>query len=489
MSAAQEKQKRPSYFKELDKKYVQSRGAFLLRALLIIGLGVLLLVAPTNIIEITLLIVFIALLFDGLQRVIGLLAGWTIPHFRPMNIALAVFELGVAALILFRPVGAVRLTAIILSILVIVRGILILATLADMSAYGARQRMWMLVSAVLSIVVGLYMLPRAPGDEDLKGFVNILGLYVLLIGFEQLIRLGTREEVSQQTGEVLETVLSHDIDKTAKFTPGPDPTTGPYMSATVKNIVAKKPLPPRKTHSPSFGTYIDVFKYQRPLVISPHPDDLEGFTGGLVYSLRAPVISVVMSGGDKGRWQEEFEKLSPEQFMEVRLDESTEAAQLLGIERILWMGYRDHGVNYNEQSVQRMLNIFTYLKPDLIVSFEFRKALSYYPHHDHIQTALIVREAARRYVEQGHEVDYLLASTLGPGAFLDVSNVRRIKLEALACHTTQDALNAIIFPFFEKLTSAIWGAFNGVKYAEGYRKVDIRDLKRKPPMVPKEPVA
>jgi hypothetical protein len=28
-----------------------------------------------------------------------------------------------------------------------------------------------------------------------------------------------------------------------------------------------------------------------------------------------------------------------------------------------------------------------------------------------------------------------------------------------------------------------------VKYAEGYRKVDIRDLKTKPPMIPKEPVA
>ena len=136
-----------------------------------------------------------------------------------------------------------------------------------------------------------------------------------------------------------------------------------------------------------------------------------------------------------------------------------------------------------------MLHILEYVQPDLIVSFEFRRKLSYYPHHDHINTALIVREAARRYVEAGHEVDYLLTSTLGPNAFLDVSNVRRIKLEALACHTTQDALNAIIFPFFEKLTGSIWGAFNGVKYAEGYRKVDIRDLKSKPPMIPPAPVA
>ena len=488
MTAAAEKQKRPSYFRELDKKYAQSRGALLLRALLTIALGVLLLAVPRNVIEITLVVVFVVFLIDGGQRVFAILKGWTLPHFRPMNIALAVFELGVAALILFRPVGAVRLTAILLSILIIVRGILILATLADMRTYGPGQRLWMLISAVLSIIIGLYMLPHAPGDQDLQAFAGILGIYVLLVGFEQLIRLGSREEASQEAAEVLDTVLSHDIDKTGRFTPGPDPTTGPYMTASVQNIVANKPLPPRKTHSPSFGAYVDVYKYKRPLVISPHPDDLEGFTGGLVYSLRAPVISVVMSGGDKGRWQEEFEKMSPEQFMEVRLDKSTEAAQLLGIERILWMGFRDHGVDYTEQAVQRMLNIFDYIQPDLIVSFEFRKNLSYYPHHDHINTALIVREAARRYVEAGHEVDYLLTSTLGPNAFLDVSHVRRIKLEALACHTTQDALNAIIFPFFEKLSSAVWGAFNGIKYAEGYRQVDIRDLKSKPPMVP-PPVA
>ena len=482
MSAEAVKTKRPSYFKELDNKYVQSRGAMLIRSLLMIALGLFLLAAPRDIVEIALVVVLVLFTIDGLHRVIAILLGWTLPHFRPMNIALAVFELGVALLILLRPVSAVRITATLVSVLVIIRGILIIVSMADAGAYGARQRLWMLVSAILSIVVGLYALPRS--TDDLQSFVGLLGIYVLWIGLEQLLRVGSREEKAIETGEVLETVLSHDIDKTPRFTAGPDPTTGPYMSATVQNIVKEKPLPPRKTHSPSFGEYIDVFKYQRPLVISPHPDDLEGFTGGLVYSLRAPVISVVMSGGDKGRWQEEFEKMSPEEFMEVRLDESTEAAQLLGIERILWMGYTDHGVEYSEQSVQRMLNIFNYVKPDVIVSFEFRKRLSYYPHHDHIHTALIVREAARRYVESGNAPDYFLTSTLGPTSFLDVSNVRRIKLEALACHTTQDALNAIIFPFFEKLTSSIWGAFNGIKYAEGYRKVDLKDLKAKPPMLP-----
>lgn len=485
MSAVPQTSKRPSYFRELDARIAQSRTAILVRALLLTGLGVLLLLIPRDVIGVVLIIVFVAFLFNGGQRVFAILMGWTLPHLRPMSLTLALFELGVAALILFQPLGAVRITATLLSALVIVRGVLIIMSMADMHAYRPRQRLWMLLSALISILIGVVMLPRSP--DDLQSFANLLGLYVLILGVEQIVRASSRERVSQEADEALETVMSREIDRAEVFTPGPDPSLGPYKSALIQNGITNKPLPPRKAHSHSFGEYIDVEKYQRPLIISPHPDDLEGFTGGLVYSLRAPVISVIMSGGDKGRWQEEFVKMSPEQFMEVRLDESAEAAQFLGIERILWMGYRDRTVSYSEQSVQRMLNIFNYLQPDMVASFEFRKSLSYYPHHDHIQTGLIVREALRRYAGAGHDVTYYLTSTLGPNSFLDVSNVRRIKLEALACHTTQDALNAIIFPFFERLSSAVWGAFNGVQYAEGYRRVDMRDVLRHKAMTP--PVA
>ena len=54
--------------------------------------------------------------------------------------------------------------------------------------------------------------------------------------------------------------------------------------------------------------------------------------------------------------------------------------------------------------------------------------------------------------------------------------MRRVKLEALACHSTQHGLNGIIFPFLEKLITRIWGAFDGVEYAEGYRLIDIPTL-------------
>ena len=56
MSAEAVKTKRPSYFKELDNKYVQSRGAMLIRSLLMIALGLFLLAAPRDIVEIALVV-------------------------------------------------------------------------------------------------------------------------------------------------------------------------------------------------------------------------------------------------------------------------------------------------------------------------------------------------------------------------------------------------------------------------------------------------
>ncbi len=70
-------------------------------------------------------------------------------------------------------------------------------------------------------------------------------------------------------------------------------------------------------------------------------------------------------------------------------------------------------------------------------------------------------------------------STLFPNRFVDVSAVRRIKLDALACHATQQGLNAIIFPFFERMLSKLWGIYIGADYAEAYRKVHIPKMQRR----------
>lgn len=89
-----------------------------------------------------------------------------------------------------------------------------------------------------------------------------------------------------------------------------------------------------------------------------------------------------------------------------------------------------------------------------MISFEYHKWLNPYRHPDHLATAAIAREAIARYARRDH-IDYLVTSTLFPNRFVDVTGIRRVKLEALACHTTQATLNAAIFPFLEKLITMV----------------------------------
>ncbi len=461
--------KRFVYFRELDQRGAQSRVALGLRALAQIGLGVLLLMMPASSMSLALLIVCGVFVFDGGRRVLAITRGWTTRHFRPMNIALASFQLGVAGLIAIHPLGAAQIIATLVSALVVIRGLLIAAALAEAESLRLRERLWMTGSAVLSILIGLWMLPRS--TDDLRIFAALAGLTLALSGADQLLRLGERKRALQLAEAAREAMRSRARHAPAAPVSDPEPGPGARRIIAPDRGLAHRPLPPQKARSRAFGPPVDLRRAQRPLIVLSHPDDLEGFVGGLAYSLRAPVASVVMSGGDKGRWQPEHEGLPTEQFMAIRLNESARSAHLLGMESVVWMGYRDREIEYDEAGVQRMLDLLSAVQPDLIVTFEYRKWLNYYPHRDHIQTGLIVREAVRRYQATGARADLLLTSTIAPNVFLDVTNVRRIKLEALACHTTQDALNAIIFPFFERLVTSIWGGFSGVESAEGYRRV------------------
>lgn len=223
---------------------------------------------------------------------------------------------------------------------------------------------------------------------------------------------------------------------------------------------------------------LDYRRYKRPLIITPHPDDLEGFTGGLAYLLPNNLISMIFAGGNQGIWEKVYASMSCEDYISTRLSESKAAAKILGVAEVIYMGYYDRGVVVNEASIQQALNYFRLFRPDLVISFEYHKKATPYPHPDHLAVANIVRHAVARY-EYNMSLDYYVCSTLLPNRFVDVSEVRREKLKALACHVTQRDLISLIFPVFERLFSRIWGFINGVDYAEGYRQVHIPTMMKR----------
>jgi len=223
---------------------------------------------------------------------------------------------------------------------------------------------------------------------------------------------------------------------------------------------------------------LDYQKYKRPLIITPHPDDLEGFVGGLTYLLPHNAVSVVFAGGNLGVWDSNYEHFTAQEYMQIRKSESNTAGKILGLQEIIYMGYYDRNLEVDEATIQQVLGQLHQYRPDIVISFEFFRYATPYPHPDHMAVAAIVRNAVARY-EFNHTLDYYVCSTLFPNRIVDVSNVRRIKLDALACHTSQKGINGIIFPFFERMMSKLWGIYTGVDYAEAYRKVNIpKTMKR-----------
>ena len=216
---------------------------------------------------------------------------------------------------------------------------------------------------------------------------------------------------------------------------------------------------------------IEYKKYKRVLIFTAHPDDLEGFAGGLISLLanNAKVYSVIFSEGDRGRWEKKFREINKIDFEDLRVSEAQEAKAILKFNYVETLGFDDRKINENKLNVYTVLEHIKLIKPDLVLSFEFNKVFNFYSHPDHIAVGKCVRDAVKIY----KNCDYFTFTTLRPNYYIDIEEVRGTKMSALACHKTQRKLNKIIFPFLEFLPDKTVGFLTGSKFAEGYRRVTI----------------
>lgn len=421
----------------------------------------------------TVLFVFsLLLLANGLRGVWQLSRGKIIPHLRPQVIAQTVGNLVAFAVIVVFPFFTLDIVVILGGLLLIARGLLAVASFIGNDYISVGHRRWLIVMAIFSFAVGIFLLTSNAEDMDLV--VLLIAVFSFLEGLDYLADARSLMRSDHQEASDSPVLSEAEIANNAKWTPLAKDDPG--LETVVPTAQSANPKPTAKQMRGWLS--IDTSKYKRPLFITPHPDDLEGFAGGLAYMLDSPVTSVVMSGGNKGVFTEEFMAMPERDYMILRLDESIDAGELLGVGQIVYMGFKDRTVTCNEESIEKLSKLFDDYKPDLVVSFEYYKYLTPYPHPDHIATANIAKNTVARKSEE-FPIDYMLISTFAPNHFIDISGARKVKLEALACHTTQAGLNAIIFPIFERLFTRMWGLFTNVRYAEGYRQVNIPKMKEK----------
>ncbi len=222
------------------------------------------------------------------------------------------------------------------------------------------------------------------------------------------------------------------------------------------------------------------------LVIAAHPDDSEFGAAGCVarWAERGDrVVYVICTNGDKGSSDPD---MTPERLVPIREAEEREAAKVLGVKEVVFLGYPDGELEYTRESRGQIVRAIRKYRPDLILSSDpYRK---YIWHHDHRVCGQLVLDAVYPYardrlsypehLKEGfmpHTVRELyLWGSDEPDVFFDVTDKFDLKIQALKCHVSQVGkrtdreLRDII-----GLRAADAGQKVGGKYGEQFHRVVI----------------
>ena len=185
------------------------------------------------------------------------------------------------------------------------------------------------------------------------------------------------------------------------------------------------------------------------MVITAHPDDSEfGAAGSVAKWTREGkrVIYVICTSGDKGT---DSPDIPSQQLAKIREKEQQDAAAVLGVSNVVFLGYPDQGLEDApdlRKAIVRQIRIY---KPDTIVTSDpYRR---YIWHRDHRITGQVVLDAVYPYardilaypdlIQEGlmpHKVKQILFfGTEDINLRIDISETFHLKLEALRCHKSQ----------------------------------------------------
>src|SRR6058998_2505635 len=191
---------------------------------------------------------------------------------------------------------------------------------------------------------------------------------------------------------------------------------------------------------------------ERVMVITAHPDDSEFGAGGTVAKHAKDgreVTYVIATNGNKGSSDR---TMTPERLASIRATEQRNAARVLGVERVEFLGYEDDELEDTRDLRRDVAREIRRWRPDLIITLNPQRAYVNFPgwHRDHRTTARVVLDCvyplARDHLSfpellpdfEPHKVKevYVIAWE-NPAVVVDISDTMDLKLKALACHVRQ----------------------------------------------------
>ena len=201
--------------------------------------------------------------------------------------------------------------------------------------------------------------------------------------------------------------------------------------------------------------YDDDLELEKVMVIYAHPDDAEFGTSGTVakWSREGVEVTYVMvTNGASGSSDPEMTR---EKLAEIRMREQKQAAEILGVKNVVFMGFED-GYLYPDLELRKAVaREIRKGKPDAIISQDPTMrywAPSYLNHPDHIAVGEVVFRSINPdassglmfpelWKEEGLEPHLpkalFVVAFQDPDVFVDITDFMDLKVKALEAHPSQ----------------------------------------------------
>jgi LmbE family N-acetylglucosaminyl deacetylase len=228
-------------------------------------------------------------------------------------------------------------------------------------------------------------------------------------------------------------------------------------------------------------------RIERVLVVTAHPDDSEFGAGGTVAKFGKEgreVAYCIVTNGNKGSSDR---TMTPERLAGIRAEEQRNAARVLGVERVTFLGYPDGEVEDTRDLRRDVSREIRRFRPDLVVCQNPNRTYNLgASHRDHRTVGGVVLDCvyplARDHLafpelmpefEPYRVREVYVMQWNEPHIVNDISEVIDLKVKALACHASQ-------FKDFQAVETRVrernkeLGAARGYAYAETFDRIVIQ---------------
>ena len=209
---------------------------------------------------------------------------------------------------------------------------------------------------------------------------------------------------------------------------------------------------------------------KRVLAVTAHPDDLEALAGGTLRLMALAGSQVHVAVLSDGRQQDN----SRSNLGQIRSLEEMHAANIIGYAQVHELGFRDLSLSRISDIEQRLAELWEDVRPEVVLAFDPGFPEPYITHPDHLVTGRTVINLAR----SGKEAAIYLYGTRDTSVVVDITPVLEDKVQSVLAHRSQ----LKTFPAFYGVLVRVYARMRGipadVRYAEGFRMLDLKGLTR-----------